>query len=339
MGIPKQVEEAAELAEKTIALMNADESEGQKEEETDEQAGDNADTSEESESQQDDETIESEDAEEEDDQEEAQEDFEQKYKTLKGKYEAEVPRLHDELESLKSDVFSRLTDIAEKQAAPESSDKADEKGEEEEPEEILRFKEEFGEDLFNGLKAIMDLNKPEESKSVEEISSKVDSIEEKQVENDRKEFADYVSEKVDGDWVSAWEGKDPNFDEFLKQPDPSGLYTNGELLVAYSQAWDKDRFAKVLNLYYGKAESKQDPTPKKESKSKKEKEAIIAPNRSNTNEQPEAEEEFVWTPQAIKQFEQDDRRNKYDAETSKKMWDSLLGALANNKIISQQQKE
>ena len=315
MGLPKQVEDAANEAEEYIKSLNEAE-----ESETDtEEASSTEDETSETEDQHEEETSTEE--------EEAKEDFEAKYNTLQGKYNAEVPRLHEELKELKASVFEKLEGlIEEKDTEPQEQEKEVEKN------PLLdAFREEYGDDLMKYLDAYFESKLPnvtdQVSDAVKPVEEKVSSLEESQIEAAQIEFAEALDNSVNGEWREAWAGNDPKFTEFLEQTDPSGLYTNAELADLYSKNWDAEKLSKLMNMYYGEPES-----PKEQEESK-EKEALVAPSKKSTVTKPiDSGDKKIWTPESIKQFEKDDRRGKYTPDESKALWEDLLSAPSENRI-------
>ena len=311
MALPKQVEEAATAAEEYMEGL----AEANKEPvDTDEANDSEPDTQEDTEV--------APEAKDESD------NFEAKYSTLKGKYDAEVPRLHEELRDLKESVFDRLDKLSEKQQEPENDTP-----EEEEINPLLdAFREEYGDDLMKYLDAYFDSKLPnvkeELSQAVKPVEEKVASIEESQVNVAQAEFATYLDEHVDGEWLKVWESDDPKFTEFLAKPDPSGLYTYGDLADLYSKNWDVDKMAKLFNVFFEKPESS-----KKEEKSKSDKDLLVAPSKKSPATTPDTDDGKInWTTASIKQFEIDDRKGQYSPEESKKMWDDLLSAPSEGRI-------
>jgi hypothetical protein len=246
--------------------------------------------------------------------------FRERYLTLKGKYDAEVPRLSSELKQLKQSVFDRLGQMT---PAPKEEPAATE----EDP-IIAQFREEFGDDHANLMLKLIDARGRETLKTeMKPVQEKVQSVEEAQLNAARDDFARILDTKVEqGKWRELWEGRDPKFGEFLASPDPSGLYTYGELVKLYSDKWDADRLSKVFNTYLG--QTPQAP----QAKPNKEKEALIAPSRSTTTTPPVGTEAVIWTTASIRQFEKDDRAGKITPEESARLWNDLLLAPAENRI-------
>lgn len=302
MKAPKQVEEAAELATKLhSAMMNPEQAAPEEEEATPE-------TETETEPQ------------ETDEQQTEQEDiaelkkFKEQYLHLKGKYDAEVPRLNKDLQELKQSIIDKLG------VAPEPEKKVNER--------LKKFREEYTDEFVDNL---IELFKEEVDPLLKEkfapVEKKVSSIEQDQFETAQREFVGNLESLVKGDWRKLWDGEDAKFNTFKQKSDPSGLYTYGELLDMYNDKWDYARMAKVFNSYL--EESKSPEVPKKDNPTK---DAMIAPNRSTTTTTPTIDEKIIWTPETIAEFQKADRQGKYDAETSKAMWQDLMAAPSQGRI-------
>ena len=316
MGVPTQVDEAAELAEQLHERLFSDS--GNVEDEVVDTDEDNEDR----EANNDDEDDSNEyDVPPDDDIEELRK-FKARYLSLKGKYDAEVPRLHSELKEFKQNVFDRLESMTTKP-------KAEPQGE---PDEIARFKEEYGEDFVENLRKFIRLeSKSELADTITSVQQQVSSVEETQVKVAQENFKNYIDSQVKGDWRSAWEGKDPKFIEFLQKPDPSGLYTYADLVQAYNDAWDADKLSKVFNLYYADTQKPEvDTRPKKEPNPAQQ--AMVAPSRNNVHTVPNTNDKQIWTQDSIKEFQRLDRQGKYTSEVSKAMWDDLLSAMSEGRI-------
>ena len=308
MGVPKQVEEAANEAEEYLKSLGAqDEAQTEEGDTTTTVTTEPEDTSEQQE----------EPAQEEPS--EPKEDFEAKYRTLKGKYEAEVPRLQNELKEFKQSVIDRIGDTAQQPQVEEET---------EDP-SLAKFKEsftgEFGEELLGYLEEFYELKsksavKEQVDNAIKPLEEKVTSVEDSQIESAQEEFSNYLDEHVNGNWQEA--ADDPEFLKFLDQPDPSGLYTYRDLVAAYNQNWEQEKLAKVLNIYYGeKGTTEKQPEAKPENKAK---EAIIAPSRSNSAEVPVDETKPIWTQESFKEFQRKDRRGDYSSEESLRLWNDVM---------------
>lgn len=322
MALPRQVEEAAAMAEELHAKMFSQQE--QTPEPADEQEDEVEDQEEDTSELENDDEVEEEDELPHDDDVEELRKFKARYMSLQGKYNSEVPRLHQELRELKQSVFQKLEQqIDQRQQQQEVPQKP------QEPDKLSAFKEEYGEDFVESLRALIQAEA--EAKimaTIKPVQEQVSSVEYTQVRAAQQSFMGYLDETVKGDWRGLWEGKDPKFIEFLNQPDPSGLYTYGDLVQQYNNNWDADRLAKVFNTYL---ESKPQPKPKPEQPNPA-KQAMVAPNRSTQHTAPKTTDKIIWTKDAIKEFEKNDRMGRYNPEQSKAMWEDLLSAVAENRV-------
>lgn len=320
MEMPKQVEEAAELAEQLHAQMFTP-----KEEE-----GNPVDPPEVIDPEPDGGEPKDEPVPHDDDVAELRK-FKERYLHLKGKYDAEVPRLHQDLRELKQSVFEKLEKVSTTKAAepePEPQDLTDDF--------VNAFAENYGEDFAENLRKLIAL---EAQKLQQPIQGKVDAFEETQLKAAQTNFVNYIDTALnDGrekpiDWQAMWSGKDPKFLEFLAQPDPSGLYTYGELAAAYNEKWEADKLVNIFKLYADanttKVEQTTEPKPRV---AHQQKEALVAPSRTNTHVAPNTQSKQVWTQDMIQEFQKLDRQGKYSADESKALWDDLLSALGENRI-------
>jgi len=333
-GLPKQVEEAAELAEQYLEDLNK----GSEDETTDEAVSDepeneavNEDDTSDADTQEDEDDEDVEETDEDKDDEE--ETYQRRYETLLGKYNAEVPRLHDELKELKENIFGKIDEIAkEKNEQPEPDKSA-----EEQSKRLEKLKEEYDADFIDTLlDVIRDEIAPTVESSVKTVEERVDSVEEAQISAAQDEFVSYLDKHIDSGssnigWKEAWAGEDPKFIEFLEKPEPSGLYTYGQLVKMYNESWNAEGLSKIFNIYY---ESSKPQKKEKETKKQKspEEEAMIAPTRDTQHTTPDTSEGRIWTQQDIEEFKRKDRQGKYSPEESKELWDDLLAALTQNRI-------
>jgi hypothetical protein len=301
MDYPKQVDEAAELAEELHAKMfgtdeAADEALPQ-EEQTDSDVNDSQDIPHDNDVQE-------------------LRKFKEKYLHLQGKYDAEVPRLHRELNEFKQQVIERLTP-------------KEQEAQEDQVDEFAKFKEEYGEDLYNTLEKLIEKKATATLKTATApIEKHIASVEDTQVKAAQQNFVNYLDSTVQGDWQSLWAGKDPKFIEFLQQPDPSGLYTYGDLVSAYNDNWDADRLGKIFNTYFDNSQASVPRTKQP----RPEQTAMVAPNRTNTHTTPSTQGQRIWTKDSMAEFQAKDRGGKYSPEESQAMWTDLLAAANEGRI-------
>lgn len=157
-------------------------------------------------------------------------DWKQKYSVLKGKYDAEVPRLYQDLK----DANSRITSLEDKIAsiATQPKEEKQEPRTDFTPEEI----EDYGEDLLDvmGRKA-RQIVEQEYRPKINELESTVSSLKAKLGETGErvgKFEQNEVFAQLDRE-VENWRkiNVDPEFHEWLDQPDPYSGATRKELLL------------------------------------------------------------------------------------------------------------
>lgn len=271
--------------------------------------------------------------------------YKQRYDSLKGKYDVEVPRLHTDLRELKERVFKTLEEKFAAPLEPEVKPKETPAPAAANEETIARLRDEFGDTLVNGLLEIIKGETEPLKQTATKVVNSVESIEERQAQTAQTEFMSTLDQTVKGDWKSLWEERNAGegkFAEFLASPDPSGLYTMGDLVSLYNQNWDSEKLAKVFNMYLETQESADPQTEAKQVPAQPTKaqlaaqaarDALIAPSRQNTpSETPPKEEKRIWTQATINEFKTSDRKGAFSAEDSKALWDDLLLAMSEGRI-------
>lgn len=329
-GLPKQVEEAANLAEELHGRMFTPESE----EVNQEAAQEEPKTEPAQEENQEQEPVQAE-AQPQPERKEDEETYKARYYTLKGMYDAEVPRLHKELKEFKSQVFERLGAVDKTVEPQKAEDNAIE-------EQLKKYREEYGDDLIQMARLIAQSEiKPLLRQTIEPVQKQVEEVSETQLKAAQENFLTYLDSKVEGDWRSFWMNHDPEFDAFLEKKDPYGLYSYKQLIDQFGQAWDADGVANIFNTFLKEKQPAADldvpavlevPKKKETPPPSPAQEALVAPPRSTQHTPPAPQDKRIWTQSMIREFEKADRAGKYDEATSQAMWQDLLSAPAENRI-------
>lgn len=342
-GIPKQVQEQADLAEEFMATLY-----GKKEEEEDTdkdkegEEGSEADASDageqdgSAEGDEGDPNLETADQGTQDDEDDGEEDtYRKRYETLQGKYNAEVPKLNSELRKLKEDIFARLGDLSKATEQPTADDDADDTAQYEA--ELEAYREQFGDDLLKVIDKISERRaKTLLGESLSPVSQKVDSVESAQIQSAQTAFADDLSSKVEGDWEPLWKGEDEGFMAFLDTKEPNGFFTYREVAKKANDTWDADTLSKVFNTYLA---SQKPPEKVKQDKGKekvadKVNQDRVAPSRKKVADEPSDGEARIWTQADIKEFQEKDRKGKYSEEESQALWEDFLRAPSEGRIVA-----
>jgi F0F1-type ATP synthase membrane subunit b/b' len=338
-GLPKQAQDNADMAEEFMATLG-----GATEEDTDkdkeaEASPDGSDKEgQEAEGSADETVIETADQGQQDDEDGEETTYKQRYESLQGKYNKEVPQLTKELRSLKEDIFTRMDDLTKQ--APEPSDEEDADDTEEFEAELEGYREQFGDDL---VEVIQKLAERKASKlvgdSLSPVSEKVDSVESAQIASAQTAFNDDLNEKIDGDWQALWSGEDQGFIDFLDSNEPNGLFTYREIASKANDTWDAEKLSKVFNTYLasiakeeGKADEKVEQTAEEKAADKTTQERV-APTRKTVEAEPDSGEARIWTQADITEFRQKDRQGKYSVEESEALWADFLRAPSEGRIV------
>jgi len=199
-------------------------------------------------------------------------DFEQRYRTLQGKYDAEVPRLHQQVRDL-TDQLNTLSNKVNK-PQPEQPTK---------PKEKVSYvtdadREEFGEELIDVQRRVAREVSQEyadqlatQNKVIEELRSKIDNTGNQIGE---MTFAQRLNRAVpDFEQVD----QDPRWIAWLNEHDPMLRAPRRTQAVAAFEAGDADSVAHYVAMF--KASIAETPEPKTDTR-QKELEKQVAPNRS-----------------------------------------------------------
>lgn len=292
--VPSQVGEAADLAEELWKKLHPEDEEPEDKTPVEDEDEDTLDDE--------DEDVE----EEEDDLEMSSKELEKwksKYYTLKGKFDAEVPRL--------SQTVKELTEKVKQPTSEKQEEKEDE------------FDEIYGAEFATRLRKVIDA---EVESRLGKVTEKVESVENSQRETAQESFKSYLDDAADG-WRDLWEGKDKGFTKFLQTKDPLGLQTYEEYLLQFNEKWDADGMAKIFNAYLESKGSSKD-----KSSLSKEQEAMVAPSRTKPTAVPTDKGKRIWTRDSISEFERDSRKGKYSDAEDQAMWADLLAAASEGRI-------
>lgn len=249
-----------------------------------------------------------------------------KYHTLKGMYDAEVPRLHSQMREMQTQMQQLIAD----KAAVEAT-----KVEQKQVVESLiteQDKEAFGPDLIDLIERATEskvgtLREREANliAEIKELKGQLGSVTERQVISDKDRFLMGLGQQV-SDWETL--NIDQGFLEWLQQVDPVyGVPRQAALSNAY-EALDVARVASIFKTY--KQTLPQTPAP---SRAKQELQRQVAPTRTRSTTTPaDGVNERIFTNQDIEQFYTDWRRGFYDEQEAADMEKQIHTAIAEGRI-------
>ena len=256
-----------------------------------------------------------------------EEKWSHKYHTLKGMYDAEVPRLHSQVREMQTQIQQLIADKAEIEAR---------KAVEVPKVESLitdEDKEAFGPDLIDLIERATNskvatlLNREAELvKEVKELKGQLGNVTERQVVSEKDRFLSSLAQQVP-DWETL--NVDSGFLGWLQEVDPVyGIPKQVALSNAYENG-DVARVAAIFNSYKGVTNTK---VPKAKS-NQQELQRQVAPTRTRSGTPPtNSESEQYFTNKDIEQFYTDWRRGVYDDAEAAIMEKQIHAAAAEGRI-------
>lgn len=249
-----------------------------------------------------------------------------KYHTLKGMYDAEVPRLHSQVREMQTQLNQLIADKAELEARKVELPKSESLITDED-------KEAFGPDLIDLIERATDAkvatlkqSEAELKNQIRELQGQLGNVSERQVVSDKDRFLAGLSQQV-ADWEAL--NVDPGFLEWLQQIDPVyGIPRQAALNNAY-ESLDVTRVANIFKTYkQGLA-----PAPAAPRSNQAELQRQVAPTRTRSTTQPnENSDKPVFTNRDIEKFYSDWRRGYYDDAEAASMEKQIHAAIAEGRV-------
>ena len=255
----------------------------------------------------------------------SEETWQAKFFTLKGKYDAEVPRLHAQVKELNTQVQQLLADAAAKAQAPTPAP---------EPAKSLiteQDKEAFGTDLIDLIERATEAKiagfRDRESKlqaEIADLKGKLGRVDETVGTSSKELFLDRLGKQVP-DWESI--NVDPGFLNWLAEVDPVyGIPKQVALNSAY-EALDAGRTAAIFKQYKASVAPAQPPN-------KPNLQSQVAPTRSRTSPAPanSAGDKRFFTQGEIAQFYDEWRRGLIDDADAVRIEQEIASASVEGRI-------
>ena len=249
-----------------------------------------------------------------------------KYHTLKGMYDAEVPRLHSQVREMQTQIQQLIADKAEIEARKVEVPQVDSLITDED-------KEAFGPDLIdlieratNSKVATLANREAELVKEIKELKGQLGNVTERQVVSEKDRFLSSLAQQVP-DWETL--NIDPGFLSWLQEVDPVyGIPKQVALSNAY-EGGDVARVATIFNSYKGTLA----PKAPKAKTGQQELQRQVAPTRTRSGTPPtNSESDQYFTNQDIEQFYTDWRRGVYDDAEAAIMEKQIHAAAAEGRI-------
>jgi len=221
--------------------------------------------------------------------------WEARYKTLHGKYNAEVPRLHAALKERDSKLNSLTEEVEALKAAVSNPRESLIK-----PEEV----NEFGEPLVDLIRRAARDEMAAKDAEIAALKREVASVKTSTVENKEVSFFDKLNSAVP-DWMAI--NDDPDFHAWLGEVDDLTGAQRQEILSAAEEKRDADRVARFFKAFKKVQENKSAAaTASLDSQ--------VAPAASKADDPPKGKK--IWTRAEIADFYARDRRGELTEEQS-----------------------
>lgn len=255
----------------------------------------------------------------------SEETWQAKFFTLKGKYDAEVPRLHAQMKELNTQVQQLITEAANAKAAPVTT----------EPVKSLiteQDKEAFGSDLLDLIDRATEAKVAEfrtrETKlqaEIAELKGKVGRVDETVGVSSKEMFLDRLAKQVP-DWEAL--NVDQGFLAWLAEVDPVyGLPRQSALTNAYEML-DAVRTANIFKQY------KSTLAPSPQQITNQELQRQVAPTRSRSTSAPASNpnESRIFTQGEISRFYEEWRRGLLENDEAVRMEKEIHAAIAEGRV-------
>lgn len=253
-----------------------------------------------------------------------EEPWEQRYRTLRGMYDADVPRLHAQTKELSTQVQTLVNELetlrAESTVKREKASITDED------------RETFGPDLVNlierAAEAKVETLRQREAQlvdQIEQLKNQLGEVSTRQGVSDKERFLAGLTAQVPG-----WEAVNvaPGFLAWLAEVDPIyGLPRKVALDNAYG-VFDVARVAAVFKAYMGtQPETKSSPGPNKDLLRQ------VPPSTSRTSQAPaDKGSGRIYTNADIEQFYAAHRRGEFTDEEAGRIEQDIHAAIAEGRI-------
>ena len=219
--------------------------------------------------------------------------WEARFKTLSGKYNAEVPRLHAAIKERDAKLNSLTEEVEALKARIEAPKESLVK-----PEEV----NEFGEPLVDLIRRAAREEVQAKDSEIKDLKSKLESLMGTTAANVEVNFYDRLAAQVP-DWRIV--NDDPEFHSWLGEVDDLTGALRQDILLQAEEKRDADRVARFFKAF---KKVQQD----KSAASSTSLESQVAPEATRTPEVPKGKK--LWTRAEIAEFYARDRRGEYTEE-------------------------
>jgi hypothetical protein len=248
-----------------------------------------------------------------------------RHDVIQGKYNKEVPALHDEVRQLKTDLADRDAKIQELETQDQSSS-----GQSGAPDnaQIEQFKEDFGEDLVDFVQRMITAKGDNQSdvdpNRVDELDQRVSRFEqEKQADAEARFWTDI--QKAVPHWREI--NQDPKFHEFLSQFDPETGKPRQTLLSEAQNALDAKGVIDIFKLHIdsqSSSQSRERQIPEEDVEPQTTKTTADAPQGSGNKR--------IWTGADITRFYKQKASGRIDPKEAEQLEADIFAAQKEGRV-------
>lgn len=243
---------------------------------------------------------------------EGDEKWESRYKTLNGKYNAEVPRLHAALKERDSKLNSLTDEVEALKAKVEAQNR----------EPLVKPEEvnEYGEPLVDLIRRAAREEVSTKDAEIKELSRKLDRMSTQTVETQEVSFYDKLNAAV-SDWMTI--NNEPEFHAWLGEIDELTGVQRQAILSEAEEKRDADRVARFFNAYKRVQETKA-------ANARVSLESQTVPVTSRVDAPPQGKK--LWTRAEIADHYAKDRRGEYTEEQAMAIENEIQAAIREGRI-------
>lgn len=248
--------------------------------------------------------------------------WKQRYNSLKGKYDKEIPSMAAQIRDLEQQLADRDQTIESLRSAPQQNSTTEEKKTLATPEEL----EEYGEDFVTFVQRIADTAA---QRHTERLTPRIEEIRGEVSKSGQQAAQNRVYTFLDNN-VPIWRerNRDPGFLGWLNDMDPMSGQPRKQLLLQAFEAGEAQRVANIFQAY-GPVEKQPDQS----TSSKVPLDQLAGPQRPAPAGQPqETPKPETWSRADIEKFYTDVQKGKIKGEEKDKKERDLASAMADGRI-------
>jgi len=236
------------------------------------------------------------------------EDFKTKYLSLQGKYNAEIPKLHETARTLQQELEQVKTENAQLKEAASNNNKQDQQQStgDFDPEALSEYGPEF-KDMASRMNQLISENQ-QLKQQIGSVEQNIGSVQQEQSKKAYNQYLEQVKQQVEQAGKDfAQVNADPSFLTWLKEPHPFTGQPRHFSLKDAEKKLDVNRTLQIFREYLDSTPSKPQQQPQQPN--------LQPNNRSNSDTQPPGTNQGkVWTRADIKKLYDEKMAGKWNGK-------------------------